>query len=152
MNIYNRIFDDQKQLRIKLETMAIDMIFELIEKEQYQLCWSFMLEDENNDNPFLHRKSYIKKLSKICSISIAPDLKIKVIAKEIMEKCNVRVKDALHLACAVNNKCENFITCDDRLMRTLSSKESIIRPIIGSTIIMNPVDFIRKELSIDGFE
>lgn len=39
MNIYNRVFDDQSQLRIKFETMAIDIIFELIEKEQYQLCW-----------------------------------------------------------------------------------------------------------------
>lgn len=34
MNIYNRVFNDQSQLRIKFETMAIDIIFELIEKEQ----------------------------------------------------------------------------------------------------------------------
>ena len=31
--------------------MAIDIIFELIEKGNYSLCWSFILEDENNNNP-----------------------------------------------------------------------------------------------------
>jgi len=36
MNIYNRVFDNQSHLRIKFETIATDIIFELIEKEQYQ--------------------------------------------------------------------------------------------------------------------
>lgn len=42
MNIYNRIFDDQTQLRIKFESMAIDILFELIEQEKYELMWSFI--------------------------------------------------------------------------------------------------------------
>jgi len=152
MNIYNRIFDDQGQLRIRLETMAIDMIFELIEKGQYQLYWSFMLEDENEDNPFLHRRSYIKKLSRICSVSVTPGPKIKETAKKIMENCNIRVKDALHLACAIYSQCDYFITCDDKLIRTISSNEANLNQILKSTKLMNPVDFLRKELSFDGFE
>jgi predicted nucleic acid-binding protein len=152
MNIYNRIFDDQNQLRIKLETIAIDMIFELVEEGQHQLCWSFMLEDENNDNPYLHRKSYIKKLSQICSATIGPDQDIKTLAKSIMEKSKIRVKDALHLACAVNNKCNYFITCDDKLIRNIYKNEDFIMRLIGETLIMNPVDFMRKELSTDGLE
>ena len=28
MNIYNRIFDDQTQMRIKFESMAIDILFD----------------------------------------------------------------------------------------------------------------------------
>ena len=152
MNVYNRIFDDQNQLRIKLETMAIDMIFELVEQGHYQLCWSFILEDENNDNPFLHRKSYINKISRICFVAIGPDQKIKSLAESVIEKCNIRVKDALHLACAVYNKCDYFITCDDRLIRNINNKEDLMRKIIGETIIMNPVDFMRMELSVDGLE
>ncbi len=34
MNIYNRIFDDQTQLRIRFESMAIDILFELVEKKK----------------------------------------------------------------------------------------------------------------------
>ena len=37
MNIYNRIFDDQSQIRICFESMAIDILFELIEKGNYEL-------------------------------------------------------------------------------------------------------------------
>jgi len=70
MNIYNRVFDDQTQLRIKFETMAVDIIFELIEKEKYKLCWSFILEDENNINPYIYRKNYIKTICNICKIKL----------------------------------------------------------------------------------
>ncbi|MCX7922415.1 MAG: hypothetical protein N3B21_10465 [Clostridia bacterium] len=46
MNVYNRIFDDQNQLRIRFEAMAIDIIMELVEKGTHKLVWSFMLKDE----------------------------------------------------------------------------------------------------------
>ncbi len=32
MNIYNRIFDDQTQMRIRFESIAIGILFELIER------------------------------------------------------------------------------------------------------------------------
>lgn len=56
MNIYNRVFDDQTQMRIRFESMAIDILFELIEKKKYELVWSFVLEYENSRNPFIERK------------------------------------------------------------------------------------------------
>jgi hypothetical protein len=46
MNVYNRCFDDQSQLRIRLETAAIEGIFELAEDEALELAWSFMLDYE----------------------------------------------------------------------------------------------------------
>ena len=52
MNVYNRIFDDQNQIRIWFETMAIEIIFELIENGIHKLVWSFMLKDENMGNPY----------------------------------------------------------------------------------------------------
>lgn len=55
MNIYNRVFDDQTQMRIRFESMAIDILFELIEKKKYELVWSFVLEYENSRNPFIER-------------------------------------------------------------------------------------------------
>ena len=39
MNIYNRIFDDQSQMKIRIESMAVDILFELIEKGQYSLLF-----------------------------------------------------------------------------------------------------------------
>jgi hypothetical protein len=46
MNIYNRCFDDQSQLRIRLETAAIEGIFEFAEAGVFELVWSFMLDYE----------------------------------------------------------------------------------------------------------
>jgi len=48
MNIYNRCFDDQSQLRIRLETAAIEGIFELAEGGASELVWSFMLDYEHS--------------------------------------------------------------------------------------------------------
>lgn len=152
MNIYNRVFDDQSQLRIKFETMAIDIIFELIEKEQYQLCWSFMLDDENNKNPFLYRRNSIKTISNICKINIEPNDEILNLAKFIMINSNTKPKDALHLACAVYFKCDYFITCDDKFIKTIIKNTEKIKDVIGKTKLMNPIDFVRGEMSIDVIE
>jgi len=56
MNIYERPFDDQSQMRIRLETVAITMIFALIENGYFSARWSFVLEYENSHNPSPERK------------------------------------------------------------------------------------------------
>jgi hypothetical protein len=43
--------DDQNQLRIRLETAAVEGIFELAEGGALELAWSFMLDYENSLNP-----------------------------------------------------------------------------------------------------
>ena len=152
MNIYNRVFDDQSQLRIKFETMATDIIFELIEKEQYQSCWSFMLDDENYKNPFSYRRSSIKTISSICKINIGPNSEILNIGKFIMANSNTKPKDALHLACAVYCKCDYFITCDDKFIKTVVKNNVSLEDVIGKIKLMNPIDFVRGEMSIDVIE
>jgi homospermidine synthase len=65
MNIYNRCFDDQSQLRIRLETAAIEGIFELVETQAFELAWSFMLDYENSLNPHEDRKEWAELLSRL---------------------------------------------------------------------------------------
>ncbi len=98
MNIYNRIFDDQEQMRIRFESMAIDILFELVEKEEYELNWSFILDYENSRNPYVDRKLHINLISTLCKDVITPNEKIKLIARDIVRCSNARDKDALHLA------------------------------------------------------
>ena len=66
MNIYNRCFDDQSQLRIRLETAAIEGIFVLAEGGASELVWSFMLDYENSLNPQEERKEWAELLSGLC--------------------------------------------------------------------------------------
>ncbi|MDQ2087667.1 PIN domain-containing protein [Herbivorax sp. ANBcel31] len=132
--------------------MAIDIIFELIEKGNYDLYWSFILEDENSSNPFLNRRSYIKLLSSICSVAISPTPQIKEVAKIIIDNSNARIKDALHIATAAFAGCEYFITCDDRLIRTLNSNMDNIQYVLNNIKLFNPVEFLRKEMKINVIE
>ena len=152
MNIYNRIFDDQTQMRIRFESMSIDILFELVEKKKYELMWSFILEYENNLNPFIERKLNIKSISSLCKESIEPNDNIKLIAKEIVENSNTKDKDALHLASAVDGNCKYFITCDDSFIKTVERNNDSLKEIIQDIKLYNPIDFFRKEMDIDVIE
>ncbi len=154
MNIYNRIFDDQNQMRIRFETMAVNIIFELIEKGMHNVVWSFMLEDENRGNPFANRRDYIKTISSICSYNISPVLSIRDLAHSIMSKsnANAKAKDSLHLASAIHAGCDYFITCDDKFIKTIKFNEGKLKDIIGIIKLQNPIDFLREEMSIDVVE
>ena len=152
MNIYNRIFDDQSQMRIRFESMAIDILFELIEKDNYKLVWSFILDYENSRNPFTERRLHIESISTLCKEIIEPNKEIKSIAKNIMNQSNAKDKDALHLASAIYHGCDYFITCDDKFIKTVEKNHNNLEDIIGNVKLYNPIDFLRKEIDVDVIE
>jgi hypothetical protein len=47
---FNRPFDDQKQIRIRIETEAKLYIQEKIISGEFELAWSYILEYENSVN------------------------------------------------------------------------------------------------------
>ena len=53
---FNRPFDDQSQIRIKLEAEAKLRIQADIQDGKFELVWSYILEAENMANPFEERK------------------------------------------------------------------------------------------------
>ena len=152
MNIYNRIFDDQSQMRIKFESIAIAILFELIEHGKYELIWSFILEYENNMNPFAERKLHIRNISTICEESVNPDDNILLISKDIIKISKIKNKDALHLASAVFANCNYFITCDDKFIKAIENSKEQLKDVIKDIKLYNPIDFLRKEMGIDVIE
>jgi len=58
---FNRPFDDQLQLRILLESEAKLNIQENIRSGVFKLIWSYILDYENNINPFRERREQILK-------------------------------------------------------------------------------------------
>ena len=97
---FNRPFDDQGHVKVRLESEAKLFIQSKIAKNQIELVWSYILEYENNVNPFEERKDLIKKWEKYAVKDIEE-------TELILEKANtlvnlgVKSKDALHVACAV---------------------------------------------------
>jgi predicted nucleic acid-binding protein len=141
MNIYNRPFDDQSQMRIRLETVAITMIFTLIESGHFSTRWSFVLEYENSRNPFPERRAYVHYLAQSCDSTIEPDEPIRELAKQLSERHKIRGRDALHLACAELSGCHYLVTCDDLLIR---QGERLREKGILTLRVINPIDLLRE--------
>lgn len=142
MNVYNRCFDDQSQIRIRLETAAIEAIFALAEGRNLTLVWSFMLEYENSLNPHGDRREGVGLLSRLCSETVKPSPAIMALGRRIVKGSKLKPRDALHLACADNGRCDYLVTCDDGLVKIFHRKRSALKLNIKA---VNPVEFIRRE-------
>ena len=93
--------------------------------------WSFILEYENNQNPYEIRKNTIIKWKSLASEIIMQNEQIIKFA-ERLNTVGIKSKDALHVACAVFSDCDYFITTDKKLLN-LKIKE---------TKISSPIDFV----------
>ena len=132
---FNRPFDDQKQLRIKLETEAKLNIQERIFQKEIELTWSYILDFENEANPFEQRKLVIKGWKNYASVDTDETKEI-VKKAESFHKMGIRSKDSIHLACAISMRCEYFLTTDDELIKKASG--------INEIKITDPISFIKE--------
>jgi predicted nucleic acid-binding protein len=128
---FNRPFDDQLQIKIRLETEAKLYVQSGIRQKKYSLVWSYMLDYENNDNPYEEKRNAISPWKEIADDYCPSSDDILTLGSEIMAY-DIRAKDALHIACAIKSDCDYFITTDNKLTnKTLTNIK-----------IVNPIDFI----------
>jgi len=130
---FNRPFDNQNKLRIKLESEAKLFIQQKIFDNQIEMVWSYILDYENDANPFAERKESIKEWRKHAIIDIKESEEIIKKAKFILS-LGVKSKDALHVACAIVSNCDYFLTTDDLLLKKLVKTKEITA--------INPLSFI----------
>ncbi|MDR2705008.1 MAG: hypothetical protein LBC02_04435 [Planctomycetaceae bacterium] len=137
---FNRPFDDQTQIIIHLETISKLFIQSLVLQGKLDLVWSFMLDYEIKDNPFIERQIKIHEWEKLAVVDCDYSDEIDIKAQELMEM-NIRHKDALHIAAAIVSDVDFFITTDKRLLN-----KNILE-----TIIVNPIEFVRRYIYVDGY-
>ena len=141
MNVYKRPFDDQRQMRIRLETVAITMIFAMIDDGQFSACWSFVLNYENSRDPVPERREFVEYLSRCCETSVAPDESIRELARRLSETYQIRGRDALHLAITEMSRCDYLVTCDDQLVR---QGQRLKDQGVITVQVINLVDFVQE--------
>jgi predicted nucleic acid-binding protein len=130
---YNRPFDNQSQMKVRLETEAKLYIQSGIREKRYLLVWSYMLDYENDMNPYEEKRNAIAPWKKIANDYCVSSNDILSAGRKIAEY-GIRAKDALHIACAIKSGCEYFITTDEKLTdKTLTNIK-----------IINPIDFVRE--------
>jgi len=125
---YNRPFDNQLQIKIRLETEAKLYIQSAVKNNKYKLVWSYMLDFENNNNPYEDRKNSVALWKNIANEYCTSSDDILSLGKEIM-KYGIKEFDSLHIACAITNGCDYFITTDKKLLNKFVTKIKIINPI-----------------------
>lgn len=136
-NCFQRGFDDCRQIKIQLEALSCEEIFEKAEMKEISLAWSFMHEDENILCPFIERKLAVARLANLCNKRVGPEEEILTSAKRFQQKTKLSSKDAIHIACAVYADCKYFITCDNALIKRA-------KKLCLDIEILNPVDYIRE--------
>ena len=131
---YNRPFDDQSQMRIYLETQSKLYIQQLINFGHLLLAVSYVSRYENGNSPYSKNKITIEKFFENATTYIDIDKAdlIEKRANEIM-KYGVKAKDALHISCAIEARCDYFITTDDGILRKYRT---------GDIKVCSPIEFI----------
>lgn len=130
-SVLNRPFDDQRQPRIWLETLAFSLVLTLLEAGEAKSIRSPMHDLENSRNPFALRRQWVEKCLRLATQRIPLDDGIKARALAL-EQSGLKPLDALHLSCAEAAGVDHFLTCDDRLLRRYS----------GPMVVQSPVAFI----------
>ena len=112
----NRPFDDQTQVRVRLEAEAILGILSRIENGEWKWVGSEVLMDEIEQTPDAQRLSRVKLLSDFVQDVVEVNEKEIKRAKEL-QKEGFQVFDALHIACAESAKADVLLSTDDSLLR-----------------------------------
>ncbi|MDR1024741.1 MAG: PIN domain protein [Treponema sp.] len=130
---FNRPYDDQTILRNYLESEAKTYIQLQIINKVFELAWSYMMDYEISFNPFDNRRNQIQKWKNVTKINIQYSENNILLAKEI-QKQKIKVKDSIHIACAIEAECKYYITTDDKLLNKN----------IDNIIITDPINFIKQ--------
>jgi hypothetical protein len=134
---FNRPFDDQNQIRIKLEAEAKLKIQEEVRSGNIQLAWSYILDHENSMNPFRERREQINEWKKYSKQDIQENPNIIAIANSLNQE-GFRKLDSLHIACAIFMKCDYFLITDDTILKKARLAKNIL--------IDDPIGFIKEVL------
>jgi predicted nucleic acid-binding protein len=112
----NRPFDDQTQLRVRLESEAVLAILARIENGEWDWIGSDVLMDEIEQTPDTQKLSRVKLLSGFIQQNVEIGEKEVERAQELQVE-GFQVFDSLHIACAESAKVDVFLSTDDRLLK-----------------------------------
>jgi predicted nucleic acid-binding protein len=133
----NRPFDDQTQLRIRVEAEAVRLIIEKCESGEWQQVISEMVKVEIDAISDDDRRERVRLLlPDEDPLPLSEDVYDR--AKEI-QAMGVKPADAVHVAAAELLQADVFLTCDDRLCKKGIRRQSEIK-----VRIANPLDWLKE--------
>ncbi len=130
-----RPMDDQTHLRIHIESEAILGVLAWCEDGGAELLNSVALNYEVDHNPHPARKAFVQETLLKSKQTIQASDSVEQRARMYCDK-GIKVLDALHLACAVEEQATYFCTCDDRFYRRAKQLDT------EQTLVVSPLELI----------
>ncbi len=132
---FNRPFDDQSQLLVRLQTEAKLGVQASIRNGIHSLVWSAILDLENSVNPDLQRCLAIGAWKSLAKIDIATTDAVERLADDLMA-IGVKSIDALHVASAIEASADCFLTTDKGILSKMKLDKRMQ--------VLDPIDFLRQ--------
>ncbi|MFW6241326.1 MAG: PIN domain protein [Thermodesulfobacteriota bacterium] len=111
------------------------MIQDGIRSGRFELAWSYVLDFENENNPFEERKAQIEKWKLLSIMDTEETVDVLNHAKDLAH-LGIKKLDALHVSCAIFSGCDFFITTDDKVLKK--------NPLVKGIEIVDPFSFIKE--------
>ena len=134
----NRPYDDQRQVRVRLESEATALILGKCERGEWLQVSSDMARIEIDAMPDEDRRARV--------LALLPDPKVllkltdSLFARaEELQALGFKAADAMHVAAAESLEAEAFLSCDDRLVRLAQRRRDRLR-----VCVANPLDWLTE--------
>ena len=131
---FNRPFDDQGQLIVRLQTEAKLHVQAMIQNGVLTLAWSAIIDLENAANPDRERRKVVAQWQSRACVDISTTQQVENIAEALSRK-GVKAMDSLHVASAITANAAYFLTTDKALSRKMAGHHQIR--------VVDPIDFVR---------
>jgi predicted nucleic acid-binding protein len=134
----NRLFDDQTQDRVRLETESILLVLKLAQEKKVKLVGSEVLIFELQQTPnFSRRLKLLSLLQYIHTfVKVTPRTKSRA---ERLRVLGMKPFDAFHTAVAEKGKVQFLLTTDDEMVKLYQQHKKFFH-----TQIYNPLTWIKE--------
>jgi len=130
---FNRPYDSQEQIRIRLESEAKLDIQSRIKEGKVLLVWSFMLDFENSKNIDIEKRDKISGWQQFADSYFMGTTNTEKMADDLVLK-GFKSIDAVYIACAIESKCDYFLTTDKGILGR--------KRLVSEVKIANPIEYI----------
>jgi len=134
----DRPFDDQGQMRIRLEAEAVTSTLEQCERSDWQQVSSEIAKIEIDAMPDADRRARVKLL--LPAEAAMLELTEENFARaKVLQTLGFKSADALHVAAAENLGADVLLSCDDRLCRLARRCRAQLK-----VHVANPLDWLKE--------
>ncbi len=134
----NRPFDDQSQVRIRLESEAIILILRKFDTGEWRWLGSAVIDYEVERTPNIDRRRRVRELVRQAEEHVLVDASI-VQRSQDLKAMGFKTYDALHIACAEHAQADVFLSTDDQLVQVAALNARELR-----VHVANPLNWLKE--------